>query len=432
MSNSRVTIPKGSSYKVEGPASIRLLEGSLSVLGKPVKIKESLTVPRSRSLPLEAIENSVVEVKAGPEAKIEPLSSATIPREWYITIDRIIGAGAPLRVMVFGDIDSGKTAFCTYLANRFIEAGFKVGVLDCDPGQAEVFVPTTISLGLIKDYVTSLDKAVLKSAYFIGATSPSGLTDRVIVGAKILFEEAVREGVEALIINTSGWTTGRGARFLKAGLLGALKPSHLVLIQRSTEVEHLAKPYINFKEVEVLRVPVSSAIKARSKEDRRVKRELAYKGYFARAKIRKYSLDVTGLMYTLYTTGFKMSKERKSEVESILGLEVIYGEEGPDSMFVVVDKPISNSSEAALKLKEAFGKEEVLVIHRGAEKGLIAGLIGQASTLLGLGIIEEIDYEERTISLLTPFEGQVSIIQVGQLKLDEEGRELAKIEGWPL
>ena len=432
MSNQRVALQRGSSYKAEGPMSIRLVQGSLSVLGKPVKVRETLTVPSSKALPIEVLEDSVVEIKAGPEAKLEPLPSPTVPREWHVLADRLIGSVRPLKVMIFGDVDSGKTTLCTYLANRMVEAGLKVGVLDCDPGQAEVFVPTTISLGEVKDYITGLDKASLRRAVFIGSTSPSGLVERVVAGAKELMEEAMREGLDAVIVNTSGWTTGRGARLLKSGLLCALRPSHVVLLQRSTEVEHLVKPYAAIHGVEVHRVPVSPSIRLRSREERRAKREMAYKGYFAKSKVRKFSLDVTGLMYTLYTTGFIMSEARRAEVASILNTEVVYGEEGPDFVFVVTGRPVANIQEASAKLKEALGKEEALVIHRGAERGLIVGLLDENSTLLGLGLIEEVDYERRTISVLTPVEGKVSIIQVGQLKLDEEGREIAKLEGWPL
>ncbi|PCN49841.1 hypothetical protein B6U99_07655, partial [Candidatus Geothermarchaeota archaeon ex4572_27] len=194
MSNQRVALQRGSSYKAEGPMSIRLLEGSLSVLGKPVKVREALTVPSSKALPIEVLEDSVVEIKAGPEAKLEPLPSPTIPREWHVLADRLVSSARPLKVMIFGDVDSGKTTLCTYLANRMVEAGLKVGVLDCDPGQAEVFVPTTISLGEVKDYITGLDKASLRRAVFIGSTSPSGLVERVVAGAKELMEEAMREG----------------------------------------------------------------------------------------------------------------------------------------------------------------------------------------------------------------------------------------------
>jgi len=431
--SSRIRLHRGTYHKLEGPASIKLIEGSLSVLGKPVRPRELLTVSRFKALPLEALVDSIAEVKLGSEASLEPLSTSPIPREWGLATEQILSSGRQVRVMVLGDVDSGKATFCTFLANKFLEAGLKVGILDCDPGQAELFVPTTISLGLVNDFITGIDKASLAASYFIGSTSPSGLADRVLTGVRTLMEEAARRGVEALVINTNGWTLGRGARMLKQGLLNIVRPSHLVLIQRSTEVEHLARPYAASRRGEVLRIPVSSFTKYMSREDRRIKRELAFKSYFAKAKVRKLSLDVVGLMYTLFTTGFRLNRDRLLEVEEAIGQKAVYAEESPDSLLIVVERPTSpHFSELAGKLKERFAKEEVLITYRGAERGLVAGLLDQNATMLGLGVVKEIDYEERTITLLTPVEEPISIVQVGQIKLDEECREVARVDGWPL
>jgi len=425
----RLQLAKGSCYRLEGPASIKMVGGLLKVLGKPIKPKEAFMVPRSKSIPVEVVEDSTVEVKLGPEASFEPLSSPPIPREWISAAEGILEAGRPVKVLVLGDVDSGKALFCAFLVNRLVEAGLKVGILDCDPGQAEVFVPTTIALGLAKGLVTGIDEASLLASYFIGSTSPSGLVDRMLTGVASLMERALKLGVEALIVNTSGWVLGRGARALGWGLLNLVKPSHVVLIQRGVEVEHLVKPYLHKGG---MRVPASPLVRSRSREDRRVRRELAFRGYFAKAKVRKFSLDTVGLMYTLFGTGFRMSVERMMEVEKVVGRRVVYGEEAPDSLFVVVEEPPPSMEEAAVALKQRFNKEEVLITYSGAEQGLIVGLMDQDHNMLGLGLIRELDYRERTISILTPVEEAVSLIQVGQLKLSEDCREVARVDGWPL
>jgi polynucleotide 5'-hydroxyl-kinase GRC3/NOL9 len=425
---SRLQLAKGSCYRLEGPASIKMVGGLLKVLGKPVKPKEALMVPRSKSIPIEVVEDSTVEVRLGPEASFEPLPSPPIPREWISAAERILEAGRPIKVLVLGDVDSGKALFCTFLVNKLIEAGLKVGILDCDPGQAEVFVPTTIALGLAQRFVAGIDEASLLASYFIGSTSPSGLIDRMLAGVASLMERASRLEVEALIVNTSGWILGREARTLGWGLLNLVRPSHVVLIQRGVEVEHLVKPYLH----KVLRVPTSPLVRSRSREDRRVRRELAFRDYFAKAKVRKFSLDAVGLMYTLLSTGFRMSEGRMMEVEKVVGRRVVYGEEGPDSLFVVVEGPPPSMEGAVAALKERFNKEEVLITYSGAERGLIVGLMDQDHNMLGLGLIRELNYEDRTISVSTPVEGAVSLIQVGQLKLSEDCREVARLNGWPL
>ncbi|MCX8204268.1 MAG: Clp1/GlmU family protein [Candidatus Nezhaarchaeota archaeon] len=430
---SRLHLFKNTYHEVGGPASIKLIRGLLSVLSKPIRPGELLTIPRSKTLPLEVIEDSIIEAKLGPESSIEELPSPPIPKEWSLVVEKVLRSSGQRRVMVLGSVDSGKTCFCTFLANKLVEKSIKVGILDCDPGQTEVFVPTTIALGLIEDYVAGLEKATLIDSVFIGSTSPVGLEERVVIGAKRLMEKATELGMDAVIVNTSGWILGRRARLLKQGLLTAIAPSHLALIQREAEVEHLIKPYTLGHEAEVLRLPIPPFIKSRSKEDRKIKRELAFKAYFSKAKIRKLTLDAVGLMYTLFTTGFRMTKERLTEVEKVVKQQVAYGEEGPDSLFIVLRKPPSTQvDELVAQLKEKLVKEEVLITHPGAERGLVVGLLNRSHRMLGLGLIEEIDYEERTVNILTPVEDAVSLIQVGQLKLNSECKEVARIDGWPL
>lgn len=403
------------------------------MLSKPVRPGEVLTVPRSRVLLLEVVEDSLVEVKLGPEAKIKEWSISPIPREWSLVADKIAKSSSQQRVVVLGRADCGKAYFCTFLINKLVEKSIRVGVLDCDPGGAEVAVPTTIALGLVKGFITSMSEVSLAESFFIGSTSPLGLEGRVTAGVRVLIERAVEAGVSTLVVNTGGRILGRRARLLEQELLATVAPTHIVLIQRGAEAEHLARLYEVSRGAEVLRVPAPPFIGGYSEEDERVNRELAFKAYFSKAKVRKFSLDVTGLMYTLFTTGFKMPKERLAKVEEEVRQQVIYGEEGPDSLFIVLKKPPPiQANVIAAQLRERIAKEEVLVTYRGAERGLVVGLLDRSHRLLGLGVIEEVDYEERVVNVLTPVDGEVGVIQVGQLKLDEEYREAAKVDGWPL
>lgn len=430
---SKLHLPKNTYHEVRGPASIKLFGGLLNVLSKPIRPRGALTIPRSRTLPIEAVEDSLIEIKLGPEASIRELPFSPIPREWDLAAEKIARSSGSKKVVVLGDASSGKTYFCTLLANKFVDKSLRAGILDCTLDQVEVFVPTTITLGLIESFVTGMDEATLVSSFFVGSTSPVGLEGRIMAGVRALLEEAARMKIDALIVNTDEQCLRRAARLLKQELLAAVAPSHVVLIQREVEVEHVVKPYEASHGAEVLRLPVAPFVKPRSKEDEKIERELAFKAYFSKAKIRKFSLDSVGLMYTLFTTGFKLTKERLKEVEGVIGQQVIYGEEGPESIFIVFKKtPSAQVSELVAQLKEVLGKEEVLVTHPGAERGMIVGLLDRSHRMLGLGLIEEVDYEERMINIITPVEEEVGFIQVGQLRLDKEYREVAEVSGWPL
>lgn len=428
----RIKEKRGAMLKIEGPASLQVLEGAISVLGSILKPKERVVVPKYKSLVVEVIEDSTVELRLGGEAKVEKLSETVIPSEWQTYSEVVVSQSAkPISCMVLGDVDSGKTVFCTYLANYAINRGLKVGIIDKDPGQTEISVPTTIGLGIAEKPLYSLEQLEAVSVKFIGSVSPANVVQRIVVATKQLYDEAVRRGCELIIINTSGWVNGRGARELKYSVISSIHPNYLILIERTNEVEHLVKPFEK-SDINIIRVHPSSAIKPKTKEERRARRESIYRSYFANAKVRKVSLSGTKLMYTLFTTGIVLNNESLSRYSKESGLDLVYGEESKDTLFLVNRDPLQSKAKVEEEMAKVYGKEEVVVTWTGEEKGLIVGLLGSDLSFLGLGLIREIDYLKRSVELLTPVEQTISTIQVGLIKLDDDFREVAKYERTPL
>jgi polynucleotide 5'-hydroxyl-kinase GRC3/NOL9 len=427
----RVREKRGTVLKINGPASIRVLEGAVSILGSVIKPKEQVVVPRYKSLVVEFVEDSTIELRLGNDAKIEAPPEAVILTEWAMAVESMLSQGSkPLSCIVLGDVDSGKTVFCTYLANCAASKGLKVGIIDKDPGQTEISVPTTIGLGIVERPVHSLESVEAVSARFVGSVSPSSVIQRVVAATKELYDEALKRGCDLVIINSSGWVNGRRARELKCSVIATIHPKYLVLIQRTNEVEHLIKPFEK-SDIKIIRVQPSPAVKLKTREERRERRESIYRNYFANAKVRKVSLTSVRLMYSLFTTGAVLSKEDLEKYGRELGLDLIYGEEGRDFLFLVSRELLGNKLKVEEEVARKYGKEEVVLTWPGEERGLIVGLLGPDLSYLGLGLIREIDYSKKVVELLTPVEGTISVVQVGLIKLDNF-REVAKYDRTPL
>ncbi|MEM0320684.1 MAG: Clp1/GlmU family protein, partial [Candidatus Nezhaarchaeales archaeon] len=181
----RIRERRGTIIKIEGPAGLRVLEGAISILGSTVKPKEQVVIPKYKSLVVEFIEDSTIELRLGGEAKVETLTETFTPSEWRDAVETILShSGRPISCIVLGDVDSGKTIFCTYLANCAISKGLKVGIIDKDPGQTEISIPTTIGLGLVEKPVYSLENVEAVSARFVGSVSPANVIQRVIAATK--------------------------------------------------------------------------------------------------------------------------------------------------------------------------------------------------------------------------------------------------------
>ncbi|MDI9620047.1 MAG: Clp1/GlmU family protein [Candidatus Nezhaarchaeota archaeon] len=427
----RIKESKGTVIKVEGPASIQVLEGAVSILGSIVKPKDKLIIPRHKFAALEFVEDSVVELRMGGEAKMDRVNETLIPSEWRATVENMLARRRkPISCMILGDVDSGKTAFCTYLANHAANLGLKVGVIDKDPGQTEISVPTTIGLGIIEKPVYSLEQVKAVTARFVGSTSPANVGHRIIAATKQLYDEAGKMGCDVVVVNTSGWVDGRGARELKYNVISAIHPQFLVLIQRANEVEHLVKPFEK-SDVEIIRVqPIIGKVK--SKDERRTRREAVYRNYFSKAKTRKVSLSSARLMFTMFTTGARLSDEALERYSKDLSIELVYGEESKDSLFLVSRGAVLERGKIEEKAKVTYGKEDVVITWLGEERGLMAGLLSPDLTYLGLGIIREVDYAKKLLEIFTPVEDMIGVIQVGLIKLDDDFRESQKYDRSPL
>jgi len=432
----KIELPKSKIIKIEGPAFIRVLEGSLIVLGKELKPREHVIIPKSKVMVFKADENSIIELRIGEGGAFEKLDDVemTVPPEWNFAVNRILDSKKPISVIVLGNVDSGKTTFCTFLANKAFLKGYKTAVIDNDLGQSDIGPPTTIGLGFLERPVSSLSEVPLHNAFFAGSTSPNGLIDRVIVGSRILLDKALQQGAEVIIVNTSGWILGKGARSLKLSLLLSLNPRIIVAIQRESELEHLLKPFQGLLSVEIVRVPTPRIIRARNREERRFIREALYKKYLIGAKTRVISIDKVGLLFSFLGSGFPLSKTDIKRYEEILEASIIYGESSSDAVILVVKGELKSEKIEWFKelIKQETGKEEVIILPYGFEKGLLTGIFDPRGRFLGLGIIKEFNYARRTIEVLTPVNEEIGMLAIGNVKIDESGREIKKFSSWSI
>ena len=82
-------------------------------------------------------------------------------------------------------------------------------------------------------------------------------------------------------------------------------------------------------------------------------------------------------------------------------------------------------------LKSALSAEDVICIKRGQERGIIVGLYDFNNTYLGMGVINEIDFERNSIKISTPVNENPSLIVVGLIRLNNDFREIGKVKSPP-
>jgi polynucleotide 5'-hydroxyl-kinase GRC3/NOL9 len=420
----------GKGLLIHGSASLRLITGKLDILGAEVAPPQTLVIRRGKAIPVLSLENSSIEVLLGEGGMVQEIHQNPFPEEWFKVIDEILSVPiSPFKLAIFGATDSGKTTLCTLIANKAIKKGFRTAVIDGDLGQSDIGPPTTISMALLRRPIADLFNAKPEKIIFIGATSPSGREEEVVEGLFRLQQEALRFGVQRIIFNTDGWVEGKGAEAYKLSLSRRLALDLVLFLRSEGFISDLPERLLEAGiKVRVLNSP--AGIMGRSREVRRELRELGYRKELRDLVFRKIPLSWLKMENLILGKGLPIPQERLGELEKELGTKILYGEEGDEGTLLILEKEIPPS-----KVVEEFSERrgrKVFILQKGLEEGLIAGLLGKDGEFMGLGLIDEIDYNRRSIKLRTRYTGPIEALKIGNVKLNEKMKEVAHFDRCPL
>lgn len=310
-------------------------------------------------------------------------------------------------VVFLGGVDTGKS---TLIRELYELLGGEVEIVDGDLGQSTIGPPTCISRG---------DYEEVRESYFVGDISPRGNLLPVVVGMKLLVERARRP----CLVDTDGYIDGNAARAYKGELLNLLQPEVLVLLQRGGELDYF-KLYRR-KGVEVVELQVAHRGE-KAREERIRAREMAFRRYFSQAELRRWPL--TGLRFERDLLGHGEPLNVK-ELEGLLGYQVIAGWRLGRGATVIVEGGRERGSPSSYgvgfsKAKAALGLDFLNLVSAHSLCGLLVGCLAEGK-LAGLGIIKGVHARTGAgeLEVLTPAK-EAQVLQLGRLRLDEEGRHL--------
>jgi len=398
---------------------LRVRSGVVEALGVEIRPRNHVVVRAGKALPLTAVGSSNLELTLGENASAEPIEPELFPEAWRSALRELVAERAP-SVAVLGGTDSGKTTFCTMLANAALRAGLGAAFIDGDVGQAELAAPTTVSMILLRKQVTDLFPLTPDEACFVGATSPAALPGRLIEALEKLYHAAEKRA-GLIVLNLDGWVEGPAAVEHKTEVISRLRPQVCVVLQPSSDLYDLTE-VIGRIGCKVLTLPVPPLIRKRSREERRRLRQLGYRKELGGSSCRTIRLGQIRLTGAIFGGGAPLAQGRLEQLSTLLGRRVLYGEEQATGLTVVVDE--HRSSAQRPEPPPAESAPEARMMPAGFERGLLAGLLGRRGQLLSLGLIEEIDYTRGVIRVLTRYKGPIDAIELGQVRLDRDCREL--------
>ncbi|KAK7069771.1 hypothetical protein SK128_003845 [Halocaridina rubra] len=163
--------------------------------------------------------------------------------EWLDVMESIslyLECGNAPRIVLCGGKGVGKSTLFKYVVNRLLSRkGTRVQCLDLDPGQAEMSLPSCVSLTLVTEPLLGPNYAYQREGsspdvkqIMFGSVNPQFGLQRYISAVKRLIERSKKFPECPLVVNTMGWTIGTGLD-LTLDIIRTVSPSHVIQIQSS-------------------------------------------------------------------------------------------------------------------------------------------------------------------------------------------------------
>lgn len=323
-------------------------------------------------------------------------------------------------IFVMGDRDTGKTTFVLSLANELFRQGFSVGVIDADIGQSDIGPPTTVGFGVVQAPLTNLSDAALQSLYFVGSISPKGCLLPLVIGTRKMLDNALAQGLQKIILDTTGLIAGQLGRVLKTYKIQLTTPDVIVCLQRAGECEHILSAYHALDKPLILRLLPASQCRTKTMSDRQNRRAMLFQRYFAEARLIRCSLSDIGVFDTHLFKGNSLSGQQieqlNQEIRASTSAPTALPSQANPSTSVfpqilwgeVLGKEVALVTSQKLKyhqmmsLKTVLGESSYIKNSIPADyHNLLLGLLDHNGECRALGILRTLDFAAKQASIFT-------------------------------
>ncbi|MCS7065194.1 MAG: Clp1/GlmU family protein [Fimbriimonadales bacterium] len=344
--------------------------------------------------------------------------------EWQAVIEDLVQASGA--VMVLGGVDTGKSTFCSLLLRQWQRAGALVGYLDLDPGQSNVGPPATFSWTLVRQPFERLSELSPGGLAFLGDTTPARHLSLALTGARRVLDELLALQPEKVVIDTCGYVGGWIARHYKLTLADLLRPRVIVGLQRERELMPILNALSRRADWRVEVLPVPEAIARKPPIFRTQYRRVAFARYFEGARSHTLPLNQVSLIGRRLGAGEPLSEAAKRHLENQIRAELLHAERYGDHLHVILRQPLTEQQIGLLQTLTRANR--LTLLPPSAYQYLLVGLTDYTGRTFGAGLIESLNFEAGTLTLLSPVHSvqPVRWVQLGYLRVLPDGTELGE------
>jgi polynucleotide 5'-hydroxyl-kinase GRC3/NOL9 len=302
-------------------------------------------------------------------------------------------------------------------------------VLDTDVGQSEIGPPGCVGLAFADSPVVALSDLAPVALGFVGSITPHGHLLQHTVAVRRLAD--LTDG-RLLIIDTSGYVEPVGARALNQAEFDLVNPKHIVALQRAGELEGVLATIRRRTDCMVHTPPVPDFIAHKPTAFRRQRRALRFAAYFTDARIHRYALDEVAVAGTWLGSGKTVAPHLLKFLNQAVppDVRVYHAEMMEKQLGMMVSADVAHDSPYLAMIHEQLKPSHIAITVAPRLRHLMVGLESGTGRLLGIGLLEELDFRRRDVGILTPSRAPAaaSILRFGSLRLRPDGTEIGVLQ----
>jgi len=404
-------------YWIAGPCRLAVKNGSIDINGAVLGSGEEIVIHRNRSYTMILSGDAEVEVsvEGGGECCEADENTVASLIEWREVANRVIEECASkggCRVVVIGDVDSGKTTMTTLLANLALRKGLPTRLVDADVGQSSIGMPGFISATSYKKQEVWPRRMVADEMFYVGSITPAGFQDRVIHGVSKL----AGSSAGMVIIDTDGWVEGSEAVDYKMRLVCAASPSHIILVTNNDRVKTIYEKIMGSVGAKILVLTPPPKRRVRSRMDRMLLRgDKVYLEEMSRTLVLPLSKHFVVGSIKL-GLGEELDAAEKKRISEKLRTRVLYAEDQGDRIAVVV-KGVPRGRIRGVR-----------VYSVDTMRGMLSCIVGEGGKHLAPAIIHGFEEERRAVVVRTFVSEGVKGLLTGYIVC--EGNTIRQVRGF--
>ncbi len=270
---------------------------------------------------------------------------------WMKLVEKLKSKEAK-RIYVVGGSDSGKNLLSDFLVKTFSKE-MPTGLIDCDPDQSLLGLPTTINAGF---YSVGESEPSEIFTRFIGDTSLQRRPASVLLSIYRLVRKMDEKMANSVIFDSSGFVAGNSAVEFQASLIELLEPDVVVMLARADELKPLERQILQMGICGIEKLQVLSSERFRSMPVRKQLREEKYRSYFKDTAIKVLDIKNTVLCGSL---------PERFTVQSMRGRIIAFCDHQKFVIALGISRSLYETDQICICLAPEFDFSKISFLHFG-------------------------------------------------------------------